>query len=602
MDAGILTLRGLFSKDVRYVIPPFQRPYVWGQEEQWEPLWEDVSRVAEQYLDALRDTGEQRAAAEAATGMHFMGAIVAQQQLTTTAEIETRRVIDGQQRLTTLQLLLDAAQEVFEQRGCAPQATRLKNLVLNGAAYIHDDEDHSFKVWPTVGDQDAFRQAMRNELPSQEYGSTRIVQAHEFFKEQITEWVDESDTPEARAEALEVALAGRLQVVVIDLAHDDDPHVIFETLNARGTPLLDSDLVKNFLSSRGGDSEILHKRYLGMFEDDWWRSEIRQGRIYRPRVDVFLNYWLVMRKREEVPPTRVFDVFRRYHADSGQTAEDVGGDIYRIGETYKRLQETRDESALGLFLYRWDTMQAGVLTPVLMWLVSQPDSELPEATRDRALRAIESYLVRRMVCRMTAKDYNRVFVDVLERLEAAGPADADEVVIDHLKAQEAESRLWPDDRRLQEAFLHSPLYRLLVRARLRFVLEGIETELRSKMAESSEPPRNLTIEHVMPQTWADDWPLDVEPSDRFEATVQRNHALHTIGNLTLVTQPLNSKVSNGPWPKKREALAEHSVLHLNKATNLLAADDGEWDEAAIEQRGRRLAELAAEVWPPADAF
>ena len=185
-------------------------------------------------------------------------------------EIETRRVIDGQQRLTTLQLLLDAAQEVFEHSGCTPQANRLRTLVLNNDIYTDGDADLSFKVWPTTGDQPAFRQAMHNELPSQEYGDHRIVQAYEFFKDQIKSWLDEPGELQRRAEALEVALSGRLQMVVIDLAHNDDPHVIFETLNSRGTPLIASDLAKNLLmyetARSGGDSAALHAKYLQTFE------------------------------------------------------------------------------------------------------------------------------------------------------------------------------------------------------------------------------------------------------------------------------------------------------------------------------------------------
>ena len=396
------------------------------------------------------------------------------------------------------------------------------------------------------------------------------MQAHEFFKEQIGGWLDESGTPQARAEALEVALAGRLQMVVIDLEHNDDPHVIFETLNSRGTPLLDSDLVKNFLiyeaSRSGSDSEELHGRYLGIFEEPWWREEVRQGRIFRPRVDVFLNYWLVMRRHEEVPANEVFKVFTDHARGYEGRVEEIAADLYRIGKTYKALEETDDDSVLGRFLYRWRVMQAGVVTPALMWLLSHMESELDRPRLERSLRAIESYLIRRMVCRMTTKDYNRVFLDLLEGLNAEGSGRADETVVRHLENQEAESRLWPDNRRLEEAFLKLPLYRLLTRARLRLVLEGIEEQLRTGKAESPTPQKDLTIEHVMPQYWATHWPLHTDAlDDRYsEAQTQRAHIVQTIGNLTLVTRRLNSAVSNGPWVGKREGLADHSVLYLNK--------------------------------------
>lgn len=599
MEVNILTLQNLFKKDVRYVIPPFQRPYVWTQEEQWDPLWDDVRNTAERYLDALATADGNRAAAEADTRIHFLGAVVAQQQQTSTGEIEARLVIDGQQRLTTLQLLLDAAQEVFEHRGCASQARLLHKLVLNDEFFTTVDQDLAFKVWPTTTDQDAFRQAMRNELPSEKYQHSSIVQAHEFFKDQITEWLGQSETLPSRAEALQAALLGRLQMVVIDLGRNDDPHVIFETLNSRGTPLIASDLAKNLLmhetAQSGGDAEELHDRYLQRFEEPWWREDVRQGRLFRPRVDVFLNYWLVMRKRAEVPSNEVFKAFRDYAGDYGGPIEQIAADLHRLGETYKALEETSGDSVLGRFLYRWHVMQAGVATPVLMWLLSHVDSGLGQQGLERCLTAVESYLVRRMICRMTTKDYNQVFLDLLESLDQDGPAGADETVVTHLAKQDADSRLWPDDRLLEDAFLRLPIYRLLTRARLRLVLEGIEEQLRTDRAEDLMPPKGLTIEHIMPQYWATHWPLEDGAPDKEEAVAQRNHIVQSIGNLTLINGRLNSAVSNGPWPGKRGALAEHSVLYLNKDL-LTRADDG-WDEAAIEERARQLSRVATTVWP-----
>jgi uncharacterized protein with ParB-like and HNH nuclease domain len=122
VKAESLNAKDLFEKNVRYVIPTFQRPYVWNKADQWEPLWEDVEHAAEKYLDALDEVGEDELAkAEEKAGRHFLGAIVVQQELTGSSEIETRIVIDGQQRLTTIQLLLDAAQTVAEQEGWCRQ-------------------------------------------------------------------------------------------------------------------------------------------------------------------------------------------------------------------------------------------------------------------------------------------------------------------------------------------------------------------------------------------------------------------------------------------------------------------------------------------------
>ena len=181
MDVSIHNLQRLFDMRVRYEIPQYQRRYIWSQERQWEPLWEDILNAAE---NCLEDSAYKTA--------HFMGAVVIQQKAHRTGALQTPEVVDGQQRLTTMQLLLDAVQEVFEKRGHTNSAIRLTDMVLNSEAYRENDADRAFKVWPTIGDQDAFRQTMRNHLPSDEYKNSLIVQAHEFFKLQVNHWHEKS--------------------------------------------------------------------------------------------------------------------------------------------------------------------------------------------------------------------------------------------------------------------------------------------------------------------------------------------------------------------------------------------------------------------------
>ena len=115
MHTDILTPKDLFQKEVRYTIPPFQRPYVWSQDDQWEPLWEDVRNVAENYLEELERSDNDGVEAEQKTSPHFLGAVVLKRVPTAAKDIDQREVIDGQQRVTTLQLLLDAIQQICEE-------------------------------------------------------------------------------------------------------------------------------------------------------------------------------------------------------------------------------------------------------------------------------------------------------------------------------------------------------------------------------------------------------------------------------------------------------------------------------------------------------
>lgn len=590
METGILTPKALFQKDVRYTIPPFQRPYVWTKGQQWEPLWEDVRSVAENYLENLERVGNDEVKAEELTGPHFLGAVVLQQVPTATKNVDQREVIDGQQRVTTLQLLLDAIQQVCEELDLKMAAKRLAKLVKNDEDIIGDDKLHVFKLWPTRSDREAFRHAMDNQLSPDSFSDSRIVKAHEFFQRQVREWLKDTSRPiEQRIDALEAAATSMLQLVVIDLGTQDDPNRIFETLNARGTQLLQSDLIKNFVLSRQGDQK---GDIWGNLDDSWWREEVRQGRLNRPRLDMLLNYWLGMRTGEEVSHSKVFADFQDYV--KAQEVRAVMATVKRDLATYRDYETSRGRSPQEkAFYYHMGVMQAGVITPVLLLLLSAE-----ERTRIKAFNALESFLVRRMICRQTTKDYNRLILDLANRLRESGLVEANKITVDFLKGQAAYSRQWPTDQTGADALESSPLYWLLTRGRLRLVLEGVERHLRSSgKVEQPDVPRNLTIEHLMPVGWRrEDWPLP-DGVDAELATHQRNTLIHTIGNLTLATQRLNSSMSNASWGSKREELRDHSVLLLN---NELTSQSS-WDEEAIRLRSRRLAEIVCKVWPGPDA-
>ena len=593
MHTDILSPKNLFQKDVRYIIPPFQRPYVWSQEDQWEPLWEDVRNVAENYLEELERSGNDEIQAEQRTSPHFLGAVVLKQVPTAAKDIDQREVIDGQQRVTTLQLLLDAIQQICEkseQPYFKRAARRLAKLVVNDKELIGEDELHVFKLWPTRGDREAFRHAMDNGLAVNDFEESRIVQAHEFFQLQVRRWLEDGVAPlERKIDALEAAATSMLHMVVIDLSPQDDPNLIFETLNARGTPLEQSDLIKNFVLSRdGGHQDDLW----GNLDDSWWRTEVRQGRLFRPRLDMLLNYWLAMRMASEVSPSRVFDMFRAY-ADEQEirtVMSAVRNDLSKYREFETARGRTSEEKS---FYYHINVLQAGVITPVLLLLLSA-DRE----PRLRAFDALESFLVRRMICRLTTKDYNNLVLELATRLRDGGVNHADSITSNFLREQTAFSREWPSDEAVADALATSPLYRLLTRGRLRLVLEGVERQLRSSgMTEQQGVPTNLTIEHLMPVGWRMEyWPIP-KGVDHEVATFQRNVIVHTIGNLTLATQKLNSSMSNGPWESKRDELQEHSVLLLNY--ELLSKRS--WDEETIQARSRQMAVLVSERWPGANA-
>ena len=453
---------------------------------------------------------------------------------------------------------------------------------------------------------------MSNELSARDHAASRIVQAHEYFKDQAARWLDGfPDEPEARdraADALDTAVRVKLEIVVIDLGASDDPHVIFETLNARGTPLLQSDMVKNkvlhdannSLRDDDGEASTAEKRLWPFDQDDWWAHEIGRGLQRRPRIDVYLNHWLTLRNRRVMKPYdefRAFETYAQKRKHAGDTIHDVARDLGELGIIYREVEEVRREE-IKRFLERRNVMNVGVVTPLLLWLLS---AGLTSARLANCLKALESFLVRRVVCGYSARSYGDIFVELLARLASGDSGDsadnADRILVSYLSEQTAQAALWPGDAELRERFMTAPLYLYLTRGRLRMVLAGIEEELRTNKAESGEVPGDLHIEHVMPQAWQENYPLPDQRGGNENAADDRNRAIHTIGNLTLVNGRLNSSLSNADWDNKRATLADHSVLYLNKA--LVNEGPDVWDETEIRRRAEWLHERAVNIWPHA---
>ena len=598
MRTDVLKPQEIFYKVVRYEVPAFQRRYIWTQEDQWEPLWEDVSEKAMAIIEDGHADG------------HFMGAIVLQQRPTPTGGIETRIVVDGQQRLTTLQLLIDAVQEVCEQGGHKQSAARLSRLVLNEEDYLGGNPEFAFKVWPTINDRVAFQQAMRNDLPSEEYRNSRIVGAHDYFKNRAKQWLEsypeEDYQRERAADALERAVREYLELVVIDLGNSEDPNVIFETLNARGTPLLPSDMIKNKVLHEAGirtdeDEEVSSEEAdrLWAFSDDWWGQEIGRGHQRRPRIDIYLNNWLTLRNNLETKAQHEFAAFNDYAEraeKNGTSIQSIAADISRLADIYRDI-DLRRLSAIEPFLHRRQVIGVGVDIPVLLWLLS---SDVPGQQLSKSITALESFMVRRLACGMSARNYGRLFVGLIEELNHSGPSVSGDTIVRYLAQQTASANLWPNDQALLDAFLTSPLYWWLTRGRLNLILQGIEGELRTAMSETQAVPSNLHIEHIMPQGWQMHWQLPDDTEDKERATSRRNNLIHSIGNLTLVHRRLNSSLSNAPWEQKRETLDRHSVLFLNKT--LIENAPQVWDESAIAERATKLHQAAVKVWPHANAL
>lgn len=231
-------------------------------------------------------------------------------------------------------------------------------------------------------------------------------------------------------------------------------------------------------------------------------------------------------------------------------------------------------------------------TPLLFHLLEHhaPDSPTFVAT----LIDLESYFVRRFICGLTSKSYNRIFLDrLLAEMVKEDKADPD-TLRSKLLALDGESQVWPDDERFKTAWLRRQLYEGRNTRKVRTVLEALEFSLRTARQEFLPDLDELSVEHVLPQGWKPtDWPL---PADSPEAREARQRLLHSIGNLTLVTPGFNSSLSNVAFRLKRPEIAANSSLMLNAYFQKFA-DTDTWDEASIVARAETLFERARAVWP-----
>ena len=608
MKVKLLTPKKLFDQPVRYVVPDYQRKYVWEQEKQWEPLLDDVLNLAEQAAKPARRSG----AAPQAVRPHFMGSIILMpmRQAESATRVAQIAIVDGQQRLLTLQLMLDAAQQECESRH--PEvAQEFTRLVLQRPEDRGDRGEHNFKIRPTDhDDQIAFLHAMQNDLPTDAYEKERIVEAHKWFAERIGQWLDRPSKTKQRATALYSALAEQIQVAAIELGDEDDEQIIFETLNSRGTELGTFELVKNFLLREAREQDVEPGnvlRLLKPFDQKWWSSTTGSGRARRPHVEAFLHHWLTMETTQEVKLEQTFHRFREHVKVRKGGVERVAEDLANFAETYREIQTADRSREFGEdFVRRWKVLQTDVFTPLILWLWKRGGTD---AQVDRALDALESYMVRRLICSLDTRGYGAMALELLELVKHRGRRGADKVISEHLASQKSERELWPTNALVVHSLVNGKLLGPASAARTRMILEAVEQAFQRSQwrtlggAELAKRP--LSVEHIMPRHWQSSrWaqPKAVSASSDETAEQIRNRLVHSIGNLTLVHRRYNSRLSDAAWTGKRVLYREDpeklaltaDLLHPGRAA---APTPPVWDEEQIRKRSERLAKRVIRVWP-----
>lgn len=599
MKTDLTTPQGIFGMPQHLTVPIYQRPYVWTQEEQWAPLWGDIRRLTEHRLDY-----------PASNATHFLGAVVTQDAPTGPVGMQEFQIVDGQQRLTTLQLALDAAAAAFAARDLHALAARLNFLTHNDSNFVGEGET-ALKLRHTNRDRAAFDEVMIAEPPVDHAGlvnrSSLLTQAHEYFASHIGAWLDsDPDTLAARADALAIALQTALQLVVIRLTIDEDSQEIFETLNARGTPLTAADLIKNFvfqrLKAEGKDTAEAYRSW--PFETKFWEAEVSVGRFPTTRSALFLGQWLISRVGKEVSPRSTFARFKFFtDHETDRSMSELLELITTQAATYQQLTERAadahaDLSRLELHVYRMAVAQVEITKPVVLWL-TEPGSPYRPETVAAVTNAVESWMVRRRLLRLQNGDLGRVAAELISAARGASDNEVVERVERHLSRQQSTSTYWPGDEELRETLRTLPFYRRFSQPMQRMLLQAIEDWYRgytsdrpSKTGVRVHRDKNQ-VEHLLPRSWRSHWPVEDAAAE-----ADRDEHVHRLGNLTLITGSLNASVSNGAWlgnSGKRASIHRHDVFLMNRKIIESSADG--WDEPLIDDRTEELITAVMATWP-----
>lgn len=551
MDARYATPQKLFSGEMQFVVPLFQRSYSWKLK-QWRTLWEDLKE-----LPGYEPSRQ-----------HFIGSVVMHPTNTVPTGVSKYAVIDGQQRLTTLFIVLIALRDTARATGYERLAERITDTYLaNKYAPTHE----RYKLLPTQADRAAFRQ-IADQAPGTELVPGLITEAFTYFRHQLSGWVREE--PERAEEMLRLILE-RLSLVSITLNDDDDPYLVFESLNAKGMQLTAADLIRNylFMKIQPDQQDELNEQY-------WMPMQSALG----DSLTAFIWHYL-MRNGGSVPQSDVYLSFRK--ATAKRDVPEVLAELARYAPTYARMLYPERETlypAIQHALRRLHRTRLTVAYPLIMRFYDQVrhGGQMAEATLLTVLDLLENFALRGFIARRGVGGANRSMQTLATRTNQLDRQP--EALLHEMRAYLA-TQNYPTDAAVCKALAEQPLYHhageRLTRTKL--LLDTLEASLSPK---ETVVLSTLSIEHIMPQTLTDAWRAALG------AEAERDHQqlLHTLGNLTLTGY--NSELSNLPFAQKQKHYANSNV-----GLNAELAVAPVWNAAAIRERGQRLAQQVIARWP-----
>ena len=541
------------------VIPVYQRNYDWSIV-QCERLFDDLEEVI----------AEDRR-------KHFFGSIVGKNE-----DSFTWVVIDGQQRLTTVSLLLLAlvhaarAQEIAVRNTELPDDLEANYLLRNAGAAGRPSS--KVKLKPVKDDAEAYERLY--EAHDRLLEKSSVTANYRYFRRRLSETTLSADDVWRAIQ--------RLEVMVLDLEDTDEPQRIFETLNSTGLALAEADKIRNFvlMGLPTATQDLLYERQWNPMEKN-----------VEHRTDWFIRWYLVTATARTPRQDDVFEAFKRHVKHSAQPIEQLLQEMHEYSRYAQQIIDCdTGEPMLDRALERYRALHSDVILPFLMPVLRDHHLGIvPLADMVRIIEILESYLLRRTVCGMWANALNKIFANAYSELRRlrTGVQPYSEILIYLLRRRDDSSGRFPDDDEFREELETRNIYRLRSENRVYLFecLENLDSKDTRDIAGRLESG-DLSIEHIMPQTLTSSWREELGE----EAEAKHATWLNRLGNLTVTGY--NSSYSNSSFTTKLQA--DNGLAASPYRLNAYVKEQATWGPEQIEERTRRLADSALAFWPYAE--
>jgi uncharacterized protein with ParB-like and HNH nuclease domain len=546
MHADAVALHKVLNSNLQMIIPIFQRPYSW-EKEQVRTLWEDILKLYDNVNINTKAT-------------HFLGPIVRVGISTSSVDTMKLYLIDGQQRIITLMVLLACMRNRF--RGKDDNIVRKieSGYLLN---YEEKEENH-YKLIPSEGDRDVFKKIIKGEDLGE--GRNKLKDTFEFFNKRL-------ENSDFDLEKLRGIIINNLILVNIDVDKEENPYLIFESLNAKGTSLTQADLIRNYIFMKIGNEDKQRELYR-----EFWRP--MEESLGSALETFFWRYSLKDGSFVKIQRTYA-NLKSEFETNNEKNAEDELKKLNLYSKYYKRLIEPKYEPNpdLGKRFNRHNRWEIRTEYPFLLNIYKDyVDSHITLRQFCEILDIIESFVVRRFFCRYPTNKLNTLFIGLYRNL------DKQNMIVSLKKILFNDC---PNDDQFKEGLINFPIY-LSGTEKTSLILETIEESFHHKEPVKME---KLQIEHIMPQSGGDaknlsqDWKNIL--GDNYESVYSKY--LHTLGNLT--STGYNPELGMKSFDNKKRFLRD-SHLELNKYFENINS----WNEAEIIKRAETLAKIALNVW------